>query len=152
MLHTEATARIIPSSKRPSPKVASSRHKAPLMGQSDCWHIMALLLGDRSVSLACLEEPAHSLHPRMMLRLADLFRQVTAQTDPNSFTPQILITTHNPELMDCFDLIEESDYLQVYLARRDEHGKTQFISATSEMLAPWLERYRLGEAVRRHFM
>ena len=113
---------------------------------------LALLLGDRSVSLACLEEPAHSLHPRMMLRLADLFRQVTAQTASHSFTPQILITTHNPELMDCFDLSEESDHLQVYLAGRDEHGKTQFISATSEMLAPWLERYRLGEAVRRNFV
>jgi len=113
---------------------------------------LALLLGDRSVSLACLEEPAHSLHPKMMLRLADLFRQVAARTTPDSFTPQILVITHNPELMDCFDLSEESDYLQVYLARRDEHGKTQFISATSEMLAPWLERYRLGEAVRRHLM
>ena len=113
---------------------------------------LALLLGDRSVSLACLEEPAHSLHPRMMLRLAELFRQVTAQTVPDGFTPQVLITTHNHELMDCFDLSEESDHLQVYLAGRDEHGKTQFISATSEMLTPWLERYRLGEAVRRHFM
>lgn len=68
------------------------------------------------------------------------------------FHPQILITTHNPEFMDCFDLSEEQDYLQVYLAERDELGRTQFIPATSETFAPWLERYRLGEAVRRRFM
>jgi predicted ATPase len=120
---------------------------------------LALLLGDRSVSLACLEEPDHGLHPRLMLYLADVFRQVVARTqDPasdaneDSFTPQILITTHNPEFMDCFDLDEEQDYLQVYIAERDELGRTGFTSAASETLAPWLERYRLGEAVRRHFM
>jgi predicted ATPase len=120
---------------------------------------LALLLGDRSVSLACLEEPDHGLHPRLMLYLADVFRQVVARTqDPasdaneDSFTPQILITTHNPEFMDCFDLDEEQDYLQVYIAERDELGRTRFTSAASETLAPWLERYRLGEAVRRHFM
>jgi hypothetical protein len=54
--------------------------------------------------------------------------------------------------MDCFDLSEERDYLQVYLAERDELGRTQFIPATSETFAPWLERYRLGEAVRRRFV
>jgi predicted ATPase len=117
---------------------------------------LALLFGDRSVSLACLEEPDHGLHPRLMLHLADVLRQAVsqAQDDPNEdgFTPQVLVTTHNPEFMDCFDLSEERDYLQVYLAERDELGRTQFIPATSGTFTPWLERYRLGEAVRRRFM
>ena len=117
---------------------------------------LALLLGDRSVSLACLEEPDHGLHPRLMLHLADVLRQAVswAQDGPNEdgFTPQVLVTTHNPEFMDCFDLSEEQDYLQVYLTERDELGRTQFIPATSETFAPWLERYRLGEAVRRRFV
>jgi predicted ATPase len=117
---------------------------------------LALLFGDRSVSLACLEEPDHGLHPRLMLHLADVLRQAVsqAQDDPNEdgFTPQVLVTTHNPEFMDCFDLSEERDYLQVYLAERDELGRTQFIPATSGTFTPWLERYRLGEAVRRRFV
>jgi predicted ATPase len=117
---------------------------------------LALLFGDRSVSLACLEEPDHGLHPRLMLHLADVLRQAVAWTQESAnedgFTPQVLVTTHNPEFMDCFDLSEERDYLQVYLAERDELGRTQFIPATSETFAPWLERYRLGEAVRRRFM
>jgi len=124
---------------------------------------LALLLGDRSVSLACLEEPDHGLHPRLMLYLADILRQAVAlpqdeddlpASDGNggSLTPQILITTHSPEFMDCFDLEEEQDYLQVYIAERDELGKTVFIPATAAEFAPWLEKYRLGEAVRRRFI
>jgi hypothetical protein len=91
-----------------------------------------------------------------MLHLADVLRQAVAWTQESAnedgFTPQVLVTTHNPEFMDCFDLSEERDYLQVYLAERDELGRTQFIPATSETFAPWLERYRLGEAVRRRFV
>lgn len=124
---------------------------------------LALLLGDRSVSLACLEEPDHGLHPRLMLYLADILRQAVAlpqdeddlpASDGNdvNLTPQILITTHSPEFMDCFDLKEEQDYLQVYIAGRDERGRTVFTLATVEEFAPWLEKYRLGEAVRRRFI
>ena len=124
---------------------------------------LALLLGDRSVSLACLEEPDHGLHPYLMLYLADILRQAVAlprdeddlpASDGNdlNLTPQILITTHSPEFMDCFDLKEEQDYLQVYIAERDERGRTVFTLATVEEFAPWLEKYRLGEAVRRRFI
>ncbi len=124
---------------------------------------LALLLGDRSVSLACLEEPDHGLHPHLMLYLADILRQAVAlpqdeddfpASDGNdvNLAPQILITTHSPEFMDCFDLKEEQDYLQVYIAERDERGRTVFTLATVEEFAPWLEKYRLGEAVRRRFI
>lgn len=115
---------------------------------------LALLLGDSSVSLACLEEPDHSLHPRLMLYLADILRQTVAPVSENHDipTPQILISTHSPEFMDCFDLAGEEDYLQVYIADRDELGRTILMPATHEEFAPWLERYRLGEAVRRHFV
>jgi predicted ATPase len=124
---------------------------------------LALLLGDRSVSLACLEEPDQGLHPRLMLYLADILRRAVAlpqdeedrpSSDGNNLnlTPQILITTHSPEFMDCFDLKEERDYLQVYIVERDELGRTVFIPTTAEEFAPWLEKYRLGEAVRRRFV
>lgn len=115
---------------------------------------LALLIGDNSFSLACLEEPDHGLHPRLMLYLADVVRQsVTPVPDgEDSATPQVLITTHSPEFMDCFDLEEEQDYLQVYIAERDEKGRTILIQASADEFVPWLEKYRLGEAVRRHLV
>jgi predicted ATPase len=108
--------------------------------------LLALLLADHSVSLACLEEPNQGLHPRLMLYLADVLRQAVEAGR------QIIITTHSPEFMDCFDLQSEADYLQVYITDRDEGGKTFFTPTSAQEFAPWLEKYRLGEAVRRHFI
>ncbi len=108
--------------------------------------LLALLLADRTVSLACIEEPTRGLHPRLMLYLADVLRQTVESG------PQVVVVTHSPDFMDCFDLAAEADYLQVYVAERDEEGKTQFLPTTAQDLAPWLEKYRLGEAVRRHFV
>ncbi len=117
---------------------------------------LALLIGDRSVTLACLEEPDHGLHPRLMLYLADVLRQTVAapemEGEENAASKQVIVTTHSPEFMDCFDLDAEKDYLQVYVAERDENGKTIYIPTSAQEFAPWLERYRLGEAVRRRFV
>jgi predicted ATPase len=106
---------------------------------------MALLLADRTVTLACLEEPDSGLHPSLMIHLADALRQAAAER-------QVLVTTHSPELMDCFDLAEEQESLQVYVAERNELGQTRFLPMTATEFAPWLEKYRLGEAVRRRFV
>lgn len=117
---------------------------------------LALLLGDRSVSLAYLEEPDRGLHPRLMLYLADILRQTVAPIsgvgEAGVPSPQVVITTHSPEFLDCFDLEEERDYLQVYIVEREEAGRTIFKPATAEEFKPWLEKYRLGEAVRRRFV
>jgi len=120
--------------------------------------LLALLLGDRSVRLACLEEPDQGLHPRLMLYLADVMRQaverpaLSVAEGSDSDAMQIIVTTHSPEFMDCFDLEREQDYLQVYVAERDELGKTILTPATAQAFAPWLKKYRLGEAVRRRFV
>jgi len=116
---------------------------------------MALLLADQTVTLACLEEPDNGLHPRLMLYLADALRQAIDEDQASARDGQrlqVLIVTHSPELMDCFDLASESEYVQVLVAERGEAGETQLIPVTAEQFAPWLERYRLGEAVRRHFL
>ena len=117
---------------------------------------LALLLADRSVTMACLEDPDNGLHPRLMLYLADIFRQAVepVDTDENEApsAPQIIVTTHSPDFMDCFDLESEAEYLQVFVAERDEGGRTIYTSTDAQQLKPWLERYRLGEAVRRRFI
>ena len=117
---------------------------------------LALLLGDRSVSLAYLEEPDRGLHPRLMLHFADILRQTVAPISSGEElgmpSPQVIIATHSPEFLDCFDLQEEQHYLQVYIVERDETGKTIFKPATAKEFKPWLEKYRLGEAVRRRFV
>jgi len=117
---------------------------------------LALLMGDRSVTLACLEEPDHGLHPRLMRHLVDVLRQtvtpIESEEGETVTTPQVIVTTHSPEFMDCFDLAAEQEYLQVYIAERDENGKTHYVPTSAPEFAPWLERYRLGEAVRRRFV
>jgi predicted ATPase len=118
--------------------------------------LLALLMADRTVTLACLEEPDHGLHPKLMRYLADILRQSVApfvENEANAYpAPQVIITTHSPEFMDCFDLAAEADYLQVYLASRDESGKTLLVPTTAAEFAPWLEKYRLGEALRRQLV
>lgn len=113
---------------------------------------MALLLADGSFSLACLEEPDAGLHPSLMLHLADALRQAVELEISPGRRRQVLVTTHSPELMDCFDLAGEEDYLQVYVAERTESGQTRFIPTSVDEFAPWLEEYRLGEAVRRRIV
>jgi hypothetical protein len=90
-----------------------------------------------------------------MLHLTDILRQAIEPFEYDEkivSSPQIIITTHSPEFMDCFDLEAEKEYLQVYVAERNSDGKTTFIPYTAQVFAPWLKRYRLGEAVRRRFI
>ena len=125
--------------ERPIPPESMSDGTIRLLAQ------MALLLADRSVTLACLEEPDSGLHPSLMVHLADALRQAATER-------QVLVTTHSPELMDCFDLAEEKETLQVYVSERNEQGQTRFLPMTATEFAPWLDKYRLGEAVRRRFV
>lgn len=113
---------------------------------------MTLLLADRSASLACIEEPDAALHPRLMLHLADALRLAVQMESTNGLSRQVLVTTQSAELMDCFDVNAEAEYLQVFVVDRDIEGKTRFTPVDSEQFAPWLESYRLGEAVRRNFV
>jgi predicted ATPase len=116
---------------------------------------LAAILGDMTSTVICIEEPDYGLHPHLMLRLADALRSVVEpNADPEidkgqTRRPQILLTTHNPAFLDCFDLSEERDYLQVIIAERDAaDGKTRLQALDATSLAHWLKDYRLGELVR----
>lgn len=105
--------------------------------------IMSLLLGDRSPSLVCLEEPDHNLHPHLMLHLADAMRYVATSDEPR---PRLIVTTHSPDFLDCFDPDAEADYLNVFVAHKDpQTGETSFRVVDTVHLAHWLQKYRLGE-------
>jgi len=105
--------------------------------------LLSLLLGDKSPSLICLEEPDHNLHPRLMLHLADAMRYFEVLKEPY---PQILVTTHSPDLLDCFDIAEESEYLNVFVVEREpQTGRTNFRLVDDQELKDWLDEYRLGE-------
>lgn len=114
---------------------------------------LAALLGDPEATLICIEEPNHGLHPYLMLRLADALRSVVDVEPDDKSTdlrrPQVILTTHSPDFLDCFDLEREADYLQVFIAERDlADGKTWFRPVDAKKLAHWLDEYRLGELVR----
>ncbi|HYQ83664.1 MAG TPA: AAA family ATPase, partial [Rubrobacter sp.] len=131
---------------RPIPPESMSDGTIRLLAQ------MALLLADRSATLIGLEEPDSGLHPSLMPYLADALRQAVRLEVGEGLTRQAIVVTHSPELMDSFDLAEEADSLQVYVTERDERGQTVFTPMDAERFAPWLEKYRLGEAVRRRFV
>jgi len=114
---------------------------------------LAAILGDPAATLICIEEPNHGLHPHLMLRLADALRSVVdVEPDDQSAElerPQVILTTHSPDFLDCFDLETEANYLQVFVAERDlANGKTTFRPVSAMELAHWLDEYRLGELVR----
>lgn len=117
---------------------------------------LTALIGDPNATLICLEEPDQGLHPHLMMWLADAIRSVVdleAEPGDEEFRcPQIIITTHSPDFMDCFDLREEQDYLQVFIARRDKAGKTTFEPVTAEEFEPWLNEYRLGDLARKNIL
>lgn len=131
---------------RPIPPESMSDGTIRLLAQ------MSLLLADRSATLVGLEEPDSGLHPSLMPYLADALRQAARLEVGEGLERQVIVVTHSPELMDCFDLAEEADTVQVYVTERDERGQTLFTPMDAERFAPWLEKYRLGEAVRRRFV
>ncbi len=118
--------------------------------------MLAGLIGDPDATLLCLEEPDQGLHPHLMGRLADAIRSVVdldpEPGDEEFRRPQVIITTHSPDFMDCFDLRAERDYLQVFIARRDTEGKTYFEPVTAEEFEPWLDQYRLGSLARKNIL
>jgi predicted ATPase len=112
--------------------------------------LLSLLLGDKSPSLICLEEPDHNLHPRLMLHLADAMRYFEVLKEPH---PQILVTTHSPDLLNCFNIAEESEYLNVFVVEREpQTGRTNFRLVDAERLRWWLSKYRLGELYTRRIL
>lgn len=95
--------------------------------------ILTLLCDPSPPPLIVLEEPELGLHPDMLPTLARLLADASTRT-------QLVVTTHAPGLVDAFS----DNPTAILVCERDEDG-THIERLDASHLAPWLEKYRLGE-------
>jgi len=88
--------------------------------------LVVALYFDRS-AVTVLEEPDRNIHPHLISRLASMMRDA-------SESRQVIVTTHNPEL------VKHTALEDLLLMRRDEHGFSRISRpAESEELKVFLE-------------
>lgn len=95
--------------------------------------LLALLCDPTPPPLIVIEEPELGLHPDVLPTLARLLLEASART-------QLVVTTHAPALVDALSETPES----VLVCERGPQG-TRIERLEAEPLAPWLEKFRLGE-------
>lgn len=89
--------------------------------------------------LILFEEPENGVHPRRLIDIMKLLREVTAGKHGQS--AQIVMTTHSPYLLDSVD--PNKDQVLVF-RRRDDGGRTAE-APDAERLKVFLEEFMLGE-------
>ncbi|MDA8519470.1 AAA family ATPase [Acidovorax sp. NCPPB 4044] len=95
--------------------------------------LLALLCDPAPPPLVVLEEPELGLHPDMLAPLARLLSEASTRA-------QWIVTTHAPAFMDVFSEHPEA----ILVCERDPEG-SRIERLDPDYLAPWLEKYRLGE-------
>jgi len=95
--------------------------------------LLAILCHPEPGPLVCIEEPELGLHPDVLPTVADLLREASERT-------QLIVTTHSDVLVDVLTDMPEA----VLVAERLETG-SMIKRLDAEKLAPWLEKYRLGQ-------
>jgi predicted ATPase len=86
-------------------------------------------------SLLAFDEPDLHLHPRLLMRVLDMFESMAREWP-------VLLATHSDRLLDGLTDPARS----VVLCELNERGATRLIRPDPEALAKWLERYRgLGD-------
>ncbi len=94
--------------------------------------LLAILCDPEPPKLICLEEPEMGLHPDLIQVIAKAIRYASERT-------QIIATTHSVLLVDKFTDTPES----IVICEKID-GSTELRRLDPEELAPWLEKYRLG--------
>ncbi len=95
--------------------------------------LLAILCHPNPPAVICIEEPELGLHPDILPTLAELLKEASERT-------QLFITTHSDVLVDAM-----SDRPEVVLIAEKGPNGTSLKRLNPEELAPWLEKYRLGE-------
>lgn len=95
--------------------------------------LLAILCHPEPPPLVCIEEPELGLHPDVLPTLADLLKTAATRT-------QLIVTTHSDAFVNA--LTDQPDC--VLVAERGENGSS-LTRLDPQALAPWLEKYRLGQ-------
>lgn len=96
--------------------------------------LLVILCHPTPPPLICIEEPELGMHPDIIPIIAELLIEASQRT-------QLIVTTHSSMLVSA---IGETDPEAVVVCERDDDG-TQMRRLDKEQLAPWLERYSLGD-------
>lgn len=95
--------------------------------------LLAILYDPAPPPVICIDEPELGLHPDLINNIADALRFASQRT-------QVVVTTHSAALVDAFTA--EPDTI---LVCEKLDGCTVIQRLDAKQLAPWLEKYRLGE-------
>jgi predicted ATPase len=95
--------------------------------------LLAILCDSDPPPLIGIEEPELGLHPDLLPKLADLLVEASARC-------QLIVTTHSDILVDALSEQPES-----IIVCEKHAGSTSMKRLNAQELAPWLEKYRLGQ-------
>ena len=95
--------------------------------------LLAVLCHPDPPPVVCIEEPEIGLHPDIIPKVAKLLVEASARS-------QVFVTTHSDILVDAL-----TDTPEAIVVCEKSEGATQLHRLDKTELAPWLERYRLGE-------
>ena len=95
--------------------------------------LLAILCDPNPPPLIGIEEPELGLHPDLLPNLADLFVEASQRC-------QLIVTTHSDMLVDALTQQPES----IVVCEKHEGG-TSMRRLDAKELAPWLEKYHLGD-------
>jgi predicted ATPase len=95
--------------------------------------LLAILCHPNPPAVICIEEPELGLHPDVLPTLAELLKEAALRT-------QLIITTHSDGLVDAM-----SDRPEAVLVAEKGPDGTTLTRLDPQQLAPWLEKYRLGQ-------
>lgn len=95
--------------------------------------LLTILCHPKPPPLVVVEEPELGLHPDVVVGLADLLREASTRT-------QLVVTTHSDLLVSALSETPES---VVVCEKQDGVTCMRRLDATE--IAPWLDRYRLGQ-------
>lgn len=95
--------------------------------------LLAILCDPEPPPVMCIEEPELGLHPDILPKVADLLVAASQRT-------QLIVTTHSDVLVDAL-----SERPNAVIVCEKHGGETTMRRLDTGELAPWLEKYRLGE-------
>ncbi len=95
--------------------------------------LLTVLCDPEPPRLICIDEPELGLHPDLINTIADALRYAAERT-------QVIVTTHSTGLVDAFNDTPEA----VIVCEKQEYCTTMS-RLDPQDLAPWLEKYRLGD-------